>query len=364
MTEPAQDWIDIGSAQTLAQQPVQAVKLGDTRIALSCVEGVFGAVSNTCNHVGGPLGDGRLDGDYLICPWHQWKFHRCTGLGEPGYEDDSVPRYDVRVSDGRVLVSAKPVTPRKRKTHAPHPLARAVTRADGPIRVAGISTTIMQQDHPRYSTSEALLEAALEEARTLGAATEMIRLRDLHFRACEGYYSRSAKACTWPCSITQSDPNDQLDRVYEQLVHSADVILVATPIRWGAASSLYYKMAERMNCIQNQLTTHNRVLIQRKVAGFIITGGQDNVQAVAGQQLGFFAELGFVFPPFPYVAHSLGWTAENMERNVQYVKDSESLRDGTRALVGRCVTMATELLSAAVAHSNIQRGGRKAHGHP
>ncbi len=35
------------------------------------------------------------------------------------------------------------------------------------------------------------------------------------------------------------------------------------------------------------------------VGGFIITGGQDNIQAVAGQLLGFFAEIGVQFPQFP-----------------------------------------------------------------
>jgi multimeric flavodoxin WrbA/nitrite reductase/ring-hydroxylating ferredoxin subunit len=358
------DWIDIGVAAELAQRPLQTLKLGETRIALSFRDGVFGAVSNTCNHVGGPLGEGRLDGDYVVCPWHQWKFHRCGGQGEPGYEGDRVPSYAVRVANGRVEVSAKPMTPRDRLPHAPHALAREPERAVGPVRVAGISTTIMQNDHPRYSTSEALLDTALEHARSaLGADTQLIRLRDLKFRACEGYYSRSAKACTWPCSITQSDPNDQLDRVYEALVHWADVLLIATPIRWGAASSLYYKMAERMNCIQNQLTTHGRVLIRRKVAAFIITGGQDNVQAVAGAQLGFFAELGFVFPPFPYVAHSLGWTAENMERNVAFVQSHEPLHAGTRELVDRSVAMARELIAAAEpAPVSVARGGRKAQG--
>ena len=95
------------------------------------------------------------------------------------------------------------------------------------------------------------------------------------------------------------------------------MVLVATPIRWGAASSLYFKMVERMNCIQNQITIHDRVLIQNKVAAFIITGGQDNVQAVAGSMLTFWSELGFVFPPFPFIAHSRGWDAEDMERNVR-----------------------------------------------
>ena len=63
-------------------------------------------------------------------------------------------------------------------------------------------------------------------------------------------------------------------------MHWADVILVATPIRWGAPGSLYSKMVERMNCIQNQETLHQRHLLKNKVSAFIVTGGQDNVQAV------------------------------------------------------------------------------------
>ena len=56
-----------------------------------------------------------------------------------------------------------------------------------------------------------------------------------------------------------------MDQVYEGVVHWADVIVIATPIRWGGASSLYYKMIERMNCIQNQETTANRHLLRNKV---------------------------------------------------------------------------------------------------
>jgi multimeric flavodoxin WrbA len=124
-------------------------------------------------------------------------------------------------------------------------------------------------------------------------------LNDLNFRNCEGYYSKAAKACTWPCSVTSMDKTDQLDQVYEMAVHWADILLIATPIRWGAASSLYYKMVERMNCIQNQITINNKVLIRNKVAAFIITGGQDGIQAVAGQMMGFFSEIGYLLPQFP-----------------------------------------------------------------
>jgi multimeric flavodoxin WrbA len=157
------------------------------------------------------------------------------------------------------------------------------------------------------------------------------------------------------------DPNDQMDRVYEGLVHWADVILVATPIRWGAASSLYHKMIERMNCIQNQETIANNHLLRNKVAGFIITGGQDNVQAVAGHMLGFFAEIGCQFPQFPYVAHSRGWSAEDMENNERYVRESTSLHDGTAALAGRCAAMARVMIESALGEGALVRGGRKGH---
>lgn len=354
-------WIDVGDAAELARTPLQEVRVGKKPVALSCVAGVFGAVSGVCNHVGGPLGRGTLTGDYVTCPWHYWKFHRTTGEGEPGYEADKVPAHAVKVENGRVFVSLDPVSKRGRLPHPPHALAREPERNDGRLRVLGISTTNLDPAHPRYSTSDALLEHALEHAGARGFDTRLVRLASLAFRACEGFYSKSAKACTWPCSITQMDPADQMEQVYEGIVHWADVILVATPIRWGAASSLYYKMVERMNCVQNAITTRNQVLVRDKAVAFLVTGGQDNVQAVAGQMLGFFAEIGCHFPPFPYVAHSRGWSAEDMERNVEVVRSSEELRSGTRALVDRCVDLATRLRATRVSTSSIARGGRKAH---
>lgn len=352
-------WHDLGSVEELAKHPLRQVTIGRTRIALTYKDGRFGAISGACNHVGGPLGEGTLDGEYVVCPWHHWKFHCRTGEGEPGFEQDRVPSYALRQENGRLYVDLKPATPRNKLPHDPHPLARPVRRGDGPVRVLGISTTVMDPAYPRYSTSEALLETALAAAVELGAETRCLRLSDLKFRPCEGYYSKSAHACTWPCSITQMDPKDEMTEVYEGIVHWADAILVSTPIRWGSASSLYYKMVERMNCVQNQVTLRNKILLRNKVAAFIITGGQDNVQAVAGQMLGFFAEIGCLFPQFPYIAHTRGWTAEDMERNVAYVQSSESLHQGARELSARTVTMAKVLLATQVEPEKVSRGGRK-----
>lgn len=354
MTE---EWVDVGSAEELGQTELRQVMVGSARVALSHRDGVFGAVSGVCNHAGGPLGRGSLDGDYVVCPWHQWKFHRVEGIGERGFEEDVVPAYEVRVRDGRVEVSRTAVTRRAKKPHEPHPLTRPVVRASGPVRVVGLSTTAMQREHPRFSASESLVEAALAHASARGLETRLIRLRDLEFRHCEGFYSKAARACTWPCSITQMDPDDQLEQVYEALVHWGDVFIIGTPIRWGAPSSLYFKMVERMNCIQNQITIAGKVLLQNKVVGPIIIGGQDNVQGVAGQMMTFFGELGCQFPQFPFIAHSRGWSAEDMERNVEIVKTSEALKSAAAELVDRCADLAERLIATTPAP--LAPGGRK-----
>ncbi len=351
----------MGPLDHLKEPALREIRINNKKIALSYLNEEFGAVDNVCNHVGGPLGKGRLDGDFIVCPWHNWKFHRIQGIGEPGYEQDRVPQYELKIENDNLLINLEPKTQRHSSPHPPHPLSRPIKREDGPIRVVGISTTAMDAKNPRYSTSDKLLEVALDHAKNdLGAQTMLIKLNDLEFRTCEGYYSKSKYACTWPCSITQMDPDDQMEKVYEAVIFWADVIIVSTPIRWGNASSLYYKMVERMNCIQNNITLKNKSLVKNKVASFIITGGQDNIQAVAGQMLGFFAESGFIFPPFPYIATSRGWAAEDMENNIKFVEHSTDLREGAQELARSSIEMAKILLEKDLYQEKIVKSGRKA----
>ena len=358
MTQPA--WHRLGTAAELQQKPLQQVRVGEVVIALSYRDGQFGAISGVCNHVGGPLGEGTLSKeDYVVCPWHSWHFHRLTGLARPGIPS-AVPVYETKIENGDLFINLTAATERKHAPHPHHPLTREIQREPGPLRIVGISTTAMNQDFPRYSTSQDLLQVALTGASEAGAESKYIDLNKLNFKHCEGYYSKSAGACTWPCTITQMDPTDQLDQVYEAIIFWADVVLISTSIRWGAPSSLYFKMIERMNCIQNQITIADRVLIQNKVAGFVITGGQDNIQAVAGQMMMFFGELGFHLPQFPFIAHSRGWSAEDMENNIAYVKTNDDLRAGAVALTERCLQLAGGLVACEAAGS-VERGGRKAH---
>lgn len=356
-------WHRLGGREEIAARAPFAVEIDRHRIAVFVHEGRVRAISDICNHKGGPLAEGPVRGEFVTCPWHGWEYSVVTGRGPEGYDEEQVPVFDVEERPDGVYVALPPAQPRKLLKHKPsHLLEPHPKPADAPARLLALSTTSMDDGNPRFSTSDALLDHALARAGELGAETRRIALRSLAFRACEGNYSKASHACTWPCAITERDPDDQLTPVYEGLVHWADVVLVATPIRWGNASSLYYKMIERLNCVQNQITIHDRVLIRGKVAGFIITGGQDNVQAVAGSMLTFWSELGFVFPPFPFIAHSRGWDAEDMQNNVRQVRASDALREAARELAERALGFWRVLDAHRDAMDRpMERAGRKAH---
>lgn len=77
-----ENWKLLGTVAELKQKQLQQVEVADKKIALTYIDGEFSAISGICNHVGGPLGNGTLEGDYIVCPWHYYKFHRKTGVGE------------------------------------------------------------------------------------------------------------------------------------------------------------------------------------------------------------------------------------------------------------------------------------------
>lgn len=339
------NFVKVADLDGLPEGSQKVVKLGKIKVALFHFENKISAIGNACLHKAGPLGTGKVarkfDGHYVSCPWHGWEYNIVTGSAPPGYHDQQAV-YEVKVEGNDILVSELPIVKAKAAHHdlsAIDDLVRLKYQTNpSSLNVLGISTTNMNDDLARYSTSESALEAALKQAReTHGAATRMIKLRQLGFRHCEGYYSQHMNACTWPCSITEMQPDDGMTGVYRDMVLWADVVLLATPIRWGNASSLYYKMAERLNCVQNQVTLNDRILIKNKVAAFIITGGQDNIQQVAAQLMAFFTDLGFAFPPFSFVGWSRGWTAEDMDKNILQFKKSRYIQRSVNDLVDNSI---------------------------
>ena len=103
------------------------------------------------------------------------------------------------------------------------------------------------------------------------------------------------------------------------------------------------------------------MLIRNKVAAFIITGGQDGIQAVAGQMMVFFSEIGYLRAAVPVhrALARLGVRGDGSQRGAAS-QNSEALRAGARELVARSAEMAKCLLEREMTHATIERGGRKA----
>ena len=95
---------DLAAAADINEGGMLAVEAGGRTLLLAKIGGRCHAVGETCPHAGGPLGEGVLRGQVVTCPWHKAAFDVTTGRrAEPPALDD-LPRFETRLSAGRVLV--------------------------------------------------------------------------------------------------------------------------------------------------------------------------------------------------------------------------------------------------------------------
>jgi nitrite reductase (NADH) small subunit len=66
-------------------------------------DGRFYAVSALCPHEDGPLADGWIEGDAVVCPWHGFDFDLATGQCRVA-DELSIGVFPTRVVNGMVEV--------------------------------------------------------------------------------------------------------------------------------------------------------------------------------------------------------------------------------------------------------------------
>lgn len=99
------NWIRVTEAKNIPLREGRAVRIGDDEIAIFNLGGRFLACDNACPHRGGPLADGIVSGDTVVCPLHAYKVCLDSGNVVKPEVCVKVDTYDVREENGIVLIA-------------------------------------------------------------------------------------------------------------------------------------------------------------------------------------------------------------------------------------------------------------------
>ena len=104
------EWIPIAAAADCPPGACIERVVDDRVVALANVDGRLHAIDGLCPHQGGPLGQGRLCGTVLTCPWHGWQFDVTTGRHRLN-QTMQQQRFEVEERGGEVFVKVEPAAP-------------------------------------------------------------------------------------------------------------------------------------------------------------------------------------------------------------------------------------------------------------
>jgi nitrite reductase (NADH) small subunit len=98
-------WIWVTDTENVPPREGRAVIVGGREIAIFNLGDRFLAADNICPHRGGPLADGIVAGDSVVCPLHGWKINLTSGqVDRPGDQAGCVRTYPTHVDHGIVVV--------------------------------------------------------------------------------------------------------------------------------------------------------------------------------------------------------------------------------------------------------------------
>lgn len=243
------------------------------------------------------------------------------------------------------------------------------------IRVLGVSGSMRQEnDCPAEdSTTEWLLLKALDEAKKLGAETNLLKLRDYNIQPCKGCYSTTNTQCHYKCTCYPEGQygDDMTNKLYD-IVSWADIIIWATPIHNFKISSLMSLFLDRLISMDGSLSPadpnnvknkeinikHTKWIEKNagkefgsgflrrftgKIAGIIVSGHEVGASLTISSLFMTLNQFGMLFPPFSSIY------AINTIREGLY-KDKEKLRnkyyeEEARMLARNLITAAKVLKS-------------------
>jgi nitrite reductase (NADH) small subunit len=107
MSDTEKRWIRVAPCDSIPPREGRVALIGDLEIAIFNLGDRFFAMDNRCPHQSGPLCDGIVAGDAVVCPLHAWKVNLETGMvARPAHHNDCVRTYATRVDAGVISIEA------------------------------------------------------------------------------------------------------------------------------------------------------------------------------------------------------------------------------------------------------------------
>ena len=104
--EMPHEFVPVLAENELPENKLTKVDAKGVPVLLVRQNGQIRALAHTCSHLGGPLSEGKLEGDSVRCPWHASCFSLEDGHVIDGPATFPQPRFETRIRDGRIEVRA------------------------------------------------------------------------------------------------------------------------------------------------------------------------------------------------------------------------------------------------------------------
>lgn len=105
MSDPNKRWVRITSCGNIPPREGRAVQIMGHELAIFNLGDRFLATENRCPHRNGPLADGIISGQAIVCPLHSWKFDLVSGAIVNHPESQRcLATFPTRIESGIVLV--------------------------------------------------------------------------------------------------------------------------------------------------------------------------------------------------------------------------------------------------------------------
>ena len=100
------EFVTVAKTSDIEPGKMILVEVDDEDVAVANVNGEYYAFGAECPHAGGPLDEGDVEGNIVVCPWHGAEFDMTTGKALTMPASDSISTYQVRVVGEEIQLSS------------------------------------------------------------------------------------------------------------------------------------------------------------------------------------------------------------------------------------------------------------------